>query len=78
MVLENYNDKTENINKDKISTIFRDNRINKLTISKKINNRISTVRIQDSYGLLKNVLDKLGIVFNVSMVKGKFPYKFST
>ncbi len=61
----------------KISTICRDNKILKITISRKINDKLKSFAIKDSYALLNNSLDKLAKSFNLSMHKGLFPYKLS-
>jgi hypothetical protein len=70
-VLFIYNDN----NKDKynISCVLRDDKIIKVKISKGKN----TFSIQDSYCMLNNSLKHLGINFDVSILKTKFPYKFA-
>lgn len=59
----------------KFKTVFRDNRIIKLTISKKDNKGIK-ISFVDSYGLLPNNLDTLGRNFDCEILKGKFCYSF--
>lgn len=61
----------------KIKPIFRDDKILKITISKKINDKVKSFSIKDSYAILNNSLEKLGASFNISVRKGLFPYKFS-
>ena len=62
----------------KIDTIFRDNRIIRLTISIKLNNksRMRKITFVDSYNLLQSSIKKLCLDFNCEVMKGIFPYDF--
>ena len=74
-VLLNYNYKNNDYYK--IDTIFRDNRIIKLTVSIKINkNTTRKITFVDSYLMLPASLDNLAKDFNCENKKGKFPYDF--
>ena len=61
----------------KIKTVFRDDKILKITISKNINGNVKSFSIKDSYAMLNNSLEKLGASFNIYVSKGLFPYRFS-
>ena len=72
-ILYKYNDSVlDKKNKYIISTIFRDDKVIKLTIKKDKN----TLNIMDSYCVLTNSLEKLGEDFDVPTLKSKFPYTF--
>ena len=76
-VLLEYNNLHGGDSQYKINSIFRDDRILKVTISKKINDKVKKFSIKHSYAILNNSLEKLGTSFNISVKKGLFPYKFS-
>jgi hypothetical protein len=73
--LLNYN--YNNDNYYKIDTVFRDNRIIKLTISIKISNHTQRkISLHDSYLIIPSSLSKLAKDFDCNNQKGYFPYKF--
>jgi len=60
-----------------IKTIFKDNKIIKLTISSKVEKtKVKTINLVDSYLLLPASLDKLANDFECDTKKGYFPYDF--
>lgn len=66
----------------KINCIFRDDRILKVTISKRLVSEkgieyTRKLTICDSYAMLNNNLQALAKIFEVANTKGIFPYKFS-
>jgi hypothetical protein len=66
-----------NDNYFKINTIFRDNRIIKLTISIKVGKQTNRkITLVDSYLLLNDSLKNLGNTFECVDTKGFFPYNF--
>jgi len=65
-------------NKYKLDIIFRDNRILSLKISQTTNGIKRLLIIKDSFPLLDSSLEKLGKDFHVEVLKGVFPYTFST
>jgi DNA polymerase type B, organellar and viral/RNase_H superfamily len=60
-----------------MKSLFRDDGMLKLVISLKITNKkYIKITLVDSLNLLNESLDNLGKSFNVSILKGKFPYDF--
>ena len=70
-ILCTYNE--ENSDKYTIRPILRNDRIIKVTISKDKH----SFSIMDSYAMLPDSLQTLGVNFEVDTVKSKFPYKFA-
>jgi len=60
-----------------LDSINRDANILKLTVKRKIDNKVRTVKIQDSAAILPRELRKLCKDYNVDTVKGYFPYDFT-
>lgn len=55
---------------------YKDNKLYSLTLTMKINNKVYSIIIKDSYLLLSSSLRDLGQDYNVDIVKGYFPYSF--
>src|ERR1700712_1626344 len=60
----------------KLDAIFRDDRILRLNIRIKVNNKYVKISLVDSYSLLQGSLDKLCKDFGCVVVKGSFPHSF--
>jgi DNA polymerase type B, organellar and viral len=60
----------------KTDPFYKDNKLYSLTLSVKINNKIHSIIIKDSYLLLPYSLRKLSHDFKVNVSKGYFPYSF--
>lgn len=69
-----------NILKDQIiidsDPFYKDNKLYSLKLSIKINNKIHSIIIKDSYLLLSSSLRDLGHNYKVDVIKGYFPYSF--
>ena len=77
-VLKEFN-KLKNEEFYKMSCIFRDNKILKLTIKVKTNNKHKKyikITLLDSFNILSNSLFNLAKDFKVKTQKGIFPYNF--
>lgn len=59
-----------------INCVLRDNKILKVVISKKINDKIRKLTIVDSYAILTSSLKDLCKSFDLSYEKWVFPYSF--
>ena len=78
-ILKTFNASCKEIaDKYSINCVFRDDKILKITISKKINGINRKFTIRDSYSLLNQSLSSLSKTFQVNTIKGIFPHKFST
>jgi hypothetical protein len=66
------------VNPYKIESINRDANILKLIIKRKFDNKIRTVKIQDSAAILPRSLRDLCYDYKVDTVKSYFPYDFTT
>lgn len=78
-ILKTFNASCKEIaDKYSINCVFRDDKILKIAISKKINGINRKFTIRDSYSLLNQSLSSLSKTFQVSTIKGIFPHKFST
>lgn len=62
----------------RIESINRDANILKLIIKRKFDNKVRTVKIQDSAAILPRSLRDLCEDYNVEIVKSYFPYDFTT
>jgi DNA polymerase type B, organellar and viral len=60
----------------KMDPFYKDNKLYSLTLRSKINNKVYSIIIKDSYLLLDSSLRQLGQDYNVDVVKGYFPYTF--
>lgn len=60
-----------------IESTLRDDKILKITITKKVNNKIRKLVLVDSYAMLNTSLKALCVSFETNVVKGIFPYKFA-
>jgi hypothetical protein len=65
------------INPYTLESINRDANILKLTVKRKIDNKVRIVKIQDSAAILPRELRKLCKDYNVDIVKSYFPYDFT-
>ena len=61
-----------------LNSINRDANILKLTVKRKFDNKVRTVKIQDSAAILPRNLRDLCKDYNVEIIKGYFPYDFTT
>ena len=59
-----------------LDMICRDDTILSLSISKKVNKKMYTIKIIDSYNILSHSLKTLCLTFNTKISKDIFPYKF--
>lgn len=60
----------------KMDPFYKDNKLYSLTLTMKINNKVYSITIKDSYLLLSSSLRDLGKDYNVDILKGYFPYSF--
>ncbi|KAI5980362.1 mitochondrion dnapol [Pisolithus orientalis] len=59
-----------------LNTTYKDGKMLRLIIKRKINNKYIKITLLDSYNILSDSLESLTKEFNVDNLKGSFPYSF--